>query len=929
MKSTLLVLATLILLGALQGLCAEEEVPLVDPAVETPFEKQPETKATLVGHHAPPGKTSIKIPAQSGVKMTPATGLRSDWSAHDVVKLEIFNPSDKHQRIYIQVRDSDNSANYWSWHNRYAAVAPGKNLVQFAVADIWRGEFLRRDAPGNVNPKDIQILYISAMEKEGEIFITRMTFGKFAVQKVDVPGLKAFDVECSSAPGFPGFISLTEKDTYSKEKKYGWTKTTFANANNPGICIRLHPDNLFKDWLSCCDAELAVDLPNGKYRVRMQLEDPGAWEFVQNYRKRTVSAEGKVVLDESMSGEQFLKSFFRHQDTEDMPHEDPFEKYDEARHPWKEFDVEVADGQLNLALQSPDTYGATLSALVISPLEHEEAAKKFMAWVKEARRFDWAQRWKGISKPPAAPNFSGRMAAEAASHGYALFATSPYVTPAYDHVPTDAEELKELSITAAQGEFEPAVFGLRPAKALGKVDVAVSALKNEAGQQIPKENVTVRVGRYRVARYQGDQSGMYHVREKQLSLFNRSEAEVLRCDDGMARRFWVTVKAPEGAKAGKYSGTVTVSAEKGSQRTIPLHVTVLPFALPDPEHLFAVYGVGVLPLPYQYEEIRKDMRRRLDIVYEDVRDHGMTYMMENVARIDFKDGKAIVANVDEVDRDYALRRKMGFKDGVAGVDAGCTVDQLAVDGTIRGLPRRKFIEGWHKTITDTFKEKGWPHPFFRYGDEPNLPELLKKLVAINNACHEVSPDIWLGIAYHIQPQVKESFELAATLDVHELKEFCPVSDFELAKKRAKFLMHCNVGPGRLAYGLKEWRATIDKKTDGCVTYAYHGSNVDIYYALDHREDDYLMAPQRMDGHPATTAWWELTREGTDDYRYARALDNLVKAGTAKAEVLENAKLLLNEAYEIGGTKQHWTAAPVAPAIQWREKAQKVLAAAAQ
>jgi hypothetical protein len=912
-----------ILALAVASCVAAQDVSLVDlDSDKAPFESG--DKAELVTEHATAGKKALKLGAGGGVRFNPATGMKSDWSKFDVVKLELFNAGEKPVKIYMQVRDKDNSSNYWSWHNRYAAVAPGQNSIQFAVADTWRGEVLRRDAGGMLDTKDIQLFYLSAMD--GDVFVSGIHLANFPAQKVDVPGLKAFDVEIENAPGFPGYVSLTPKDLYNKQKGYGWTKTQFYNENNRDICIRLHPDNLFRDWIACANAELAVDVPNGKYRVRMQLEDPGAWEFMQNYRKRTVTAEGKVVLDETMDSAEFMNRFFRNQDSEDLPSDDPFEKYVETRHPWKEFDVEVADGQLNLGFQSADTYGLTLSALVISPLEQEEKAKQFMVFTKEMRKFDWSQSWKAVSKPPTTPNFSGKAAEEATANGYVLFTNTPKDSLDYNHVPQDPELLKGVSASAALGQFENVTFGLRPARQIGKVDVSISALKNTAGDEIPAGNIATRVGRYRFCRHDGEQSGLYDVNEKQLCYFNRTDTDQLRCNDGMARRFWITVHVPENAKPGSYSAQVTISAEKGARHTIPLTLEVLPITLPDPDHLFAVYGVGTLPMPY-YEEIRQDIPRRLGIVYADAREHGINYLLECAATPQLENGKAVISNAAEVERDLALRRKLGFKDGPVGVNGGCGLGQLANDATIQGMPKAKFIEAWHKTITDTFKQKGWPHPYFCYGDEPNLPQVLKQLTAANNACHAVSPEIWMGVAYHIDARVKESSELAETLDVHHLKEFCPPSDFEFAKKSAKFILHCNVGMGRLPYGLREWRATQEKKTDGCVTYAYMGSHVDIYYGLDAREDDYLLAPPRKDGSLTTTSNWENMRAGIDDYRYARALEKFASNSSAAKDLLDSAKALLKQAFDIGGMKDHSAAQKLA--VQWRADAQALLTRAAK
>src|SRR5690606_3012337 len=114
--------------------------------------------------------------------------------------------------------------------------------------------------------------------------------------------------------------------------------------------------------------------------------------------------------------------------------------------------------------------------------------------------------------------------------------------------------------------------------------------------------------------------------------------------------------------------------------------------------------------------------------------------------------------------------------------------------------------------------------FFCYGDEPAVPDTLNKLTAANQAVHAVSPDIWMGIAYHTQSP--ESYALLESLDVHHLKDFCKVEDFKKAKQAGKFLLNCNVGDHRAAYGLRAWRAMKERGTDGLITYAYTGNHVD-------------------------------------------------------------------------------------------------------
>lgn len=889
----------------------ETRAPLMIADFENGSAK-PFDKGTVVAENAVHGTRALKLDA-GAVAAVPADGLPADWSAYDVFRMEVFNPTDGPLRMTIQVRDPMEGRGYWAWHDRYTGLVPGRNTVEFAVADMWRGEVLRRDIPGMVDVKHVTRLSLNC---NGPWYLDYVRLEAFPAAKVQVPGLKAFDVGPAGSPGFPGFTQLTEKDTYSKEKGFGWLRTNFGRLED-----RIHPDNLFRDWISGLNSELAVDLPNGRYRVHMQLEDPGYWELMQNYPSRQVLAEGKTVIDETMNAAQFMDRYFRNQDVEDFPDQDPFEKYVENRHPWHTFDVDVADGQLNLVLRSPSQYGATLSALVVYPAVGAAQGAEFIDYVKAQRKFDWSQRWKPVSKPPQAPVFAGRMAADAQRDGFVLFTVSPYQDASYAKVPADDERLEALAATAARGEYEPCSFGMKSGKPLGKVEVTVSPLTGANGGAFPADQVSVRVGRYRFKRYQGNQSGLYSVEERELRLFNQTPADELHADNVMTRRFWITVHVPEDARPGDYTGSVTVKTEKGGSRTIPLKLTVLPFVLPEPEHLFTLYGLTALP-PVYFPEMRADHEKRVQTVYRDLRAHGINYIDHLSVSVAWQNNQAVVTNAAEVDQEIALQKRLGFKSGPVAAPGGCTLAELAGQGNIRGLPKRDFIQAWHKTLTDFYAARGWPHPYFCYGDEPGVPETLNALTAANVAVHEVSPDIWMGIAYHVQSP--ESYELMKTLDVHHFKAFLKPEDFQEAKKHAKFLLNCNVGRTRPAYGFSEWRATTEKGTDGCITFAYTGSHVDIYYGLDAREDDYSMAPQRKDGTLATTVGWEQIREGIDDYRYALALKQLAeKPGTA-AGTVQTAKALLTEAMDLGQGGGGRNVNLTERMNDWRVRAQKVL-----
>ena len=59
-------------------------------------------------------------------------------------------------------------------------------------------------------------------------------------------------------------------------------------------------------------------MPNGRYHVFVNIDNPsGFWGEYQTYQHRAILAQGKPVVEESMTFESLKKKYFRHSpDTE-------------------------------------------------------------------------------------------------------------------------------------------------------------------------------------------------------------------------------------------------------------------------------------------------------------------------------------------------------------------------------------------------------------------------------------------------------------------------------------------------------------------------------------------------------------------------------------------------------------------------------------
>ena len=105
----------------------------------------------------------------------------------------------------------------------------------------------------------------------------------------------------------------------------------------------LQPDPLYQDFVCIEAGGLAVDVPNGRYRVFLNIDNPsGFWGEYQTYRRSARPRRGAAGRRETMDFDAFKAKYFRFWDVEDRPADDTFDKYQKPYFHEKVFDVQVA-----------------------------------------------------------------------------------------------------------------------------------------------------------------------------------------------------------------------------------------------------------------------------------------------------------------------------------------------------------------------------------------------------------------------------------------------------------------------------------------------------------------------------------------------------------------------------------------------------------
>ena len=307
-----------------------------------------------------------------------------------------------------------------------------------------------------------------------------------------------------------------------------------------------------------------------------------------------------------------------------------------------------------------------------------------------------------------------------------------YVVPAIsairrtpDSLPPDGKLANRIASFAAPDEYEPASFVLAPLRDVARLDVRPSALRGQAGV-IPVESLDLRIVKcwwqpgtawtsyfddpshrelvpelllkddtlvkvdmaarehyLRVDYPEGPQYVWTSYRYPQNPRLQRdiwfdylvepcADSETLRpvaLKAGRAQQFWLTVKVPEKAAPGLYTGTLSLMADGAPAGSFTLKLRVLPFALPDPctyhdlEAPFYVtmFRCGSLKMERRGFDKQADAEARLMKQFRNLRAHGINHYFGDFGDpLKYKDWK----NTEEgrlSARTFELVRETGFK----------------------------------------------------------------------------------------------------------------------------------------------------------------------------------------------------------------------------------------------------------------------------
>ncbi len=850
---------------AAQGPTARPLASFEDGTIQ-PFTPSRPGVARAVPEHATEGRFALRLDKDYVSWDGP-----QDWSGYDFFKADVFNAADEPTQLYFEVRDRE-TTDYWTRVNYTTVLPPGRSTLVIPT-DLYVGE---KSRPGRALDKaGIQRVVFNIGEAKGPIYLDNLRLERDLSDSVQVPGLMAFSFGSGTSPPLRGFLPVTPATQYTPGRGYG-----LQNAQIERAYDALQPDPLYQVGLCITGGGFAVDLPNGKYHVFLNLDNPSQfWGDYQIYRQRSVRANGVEVVHDTMDLPAFEKKYFRFAGVEDRPEDNTFDKYQLAYFHEKEFDVEVTDGHLDLEFNGQGMANS-VSALVLYPAQQEAVGRKYLSNLRERRRFYFDNYFKRILPngrrdakgiiPPLKPT------AQEQAQGYVLFARDWMEDVPVNAVPRREEVTSKLSLFASAGQEEPIVFSITSLRDLGQVTVSVTDLVAPQGR-VPASAVRLGVVSHRLSRVTPEGS-VYTIAPRLI--LPRAMATLRK---GVTTTFWLTLRTPSVVKAGVYQGKIKLTLANG--KTEKLDVSARLFATPLDELDVPAGPWGcTLDLPWYSEDLGDYNRRMFRKCLAKMREYGCTTFsgIPTLHIRQWHDGKPDI-DFMQADQEMADAKAAGFHFIVVNYNGGIGGfnNYFTDEGAMHAAGFTRYTDFLHavlEVVEAHAQAAHWLPVAYNLCDEP-IGDDITRAAANAQAWRQAAPSALMttGASSVEDPKPDDPhLALARALKIANLNGHDEASIQAIHAAGGDWAFYN--GGSRWTFGVYMFKCAQQYGMKFRLSWHWNACAGDPYYALDCREDDYAwcVTNAQMELIPSIHFDREI-RAGIDDYRYMLTLSRLLRA----------------------------------------------------
>lgn len=817
------------------------------------FEVSQGPPVSLSTQHVTEGARSLKLATGNYLSTWKLPG---NWSGFQSLDLDAYNDTGDVVVVSLLIADQawkDTGSTYWNRHNGGFNLLPGENHVSIPVEGLYRGEAGSRnnDLKSNIDPGSIVRVDLGFQGKPGAVFLDHLRL----VRGTRPATARAFDFGPPDQAVWPGCDPVTWNTLYTRERGFGLTE---AQPHANWARDDTFPTRLFSDWVWLEEGAFRVDLPDGRYHVRVVFNDCGYWGGEEaQHTKRSMLANGKEVWSEDRGSRGGGRDgLFRFQDVEPGPGADVAALYYDPLFAPREFDADAVGGHLDLTCRADAPWSAKVAAILLAPADDADASR-WIDGVLDDNRREFQTRAAEIPLPAPEGTVAG-LPGDARRRGWIVWTPRLDETVWANVMPLPGRAGSPPARAAAPGEPAPFTFAVTALQDLGRARVTVSGLTGSAGT-LQASAVTVRAVRHLAKR------GFNAIRWR-LTPWWLDDADMVDLPANRTRQFWVTVAVPERAPPGRYAGTVHLTSEHGLDESIPLVVEVLPFAL-DPVDL----PVGFYGMRGDWLAFMRGYGLSAVTGGPDVRCDG--FDPAGKPRLDFTAVDDYMAAIRAAGYSGTLL-SYGGPANLEGVEYETVEATFAEWGKPAGLTAMAAANRVFGAIWVHAREHAWLPFTFAMADEPRVRAQTDRLLASISFLHQAASWLRLSGSYSVERDATDDLRTHAlfrALDVSLLNEHDAAILAE-GKRLGKTVGIYNQGRDRYTFGAYLWSEHA-KGAEAFLQWHMFATHGYQFFDLDGREpDDGVIAVTTRGIRP--TLDLERCRLGLTDFRYFATLDRL-------------------------------------------------------
>ena len=340
-----------------------------------------------------PSTSSPTAKSYVGLRIIDGQALRK-FKDYVLLKVDVFNPQDEPVHCSARIDDAA-SKDYGSRYNDDGVVMPpGKSTFEINLTGLTKSNARNFADRKKVDLATVRLmtLCIAPGGQAADAFLRQRAAGRLG----PAGGRRAEGVRASARRARPS----TRASRAARSRFPTATIAATAGSAADYATIAYMPDALTGNCAS--GREFRLKLPNGRYEVNLCWDMFGLWGTLPTFHWRKLLVNGQEVLNEQRSGAEFLANqYYAHEDDEDLPGQDLWEKYIASYQKIHRFAATVTDGLLRIEPQADAPGRGSASWWSIPRTSWPRAGISWIRSTPAARRSS-TPRWWSVCRRPAA-----------------------------------------------------------------------------------------------------------------------------------------------------------------------------------------------------------------------------------------------------------------------------------------------------------------------------------------------------------------------------------------------------------------------------------------------------------------------------------------------------------------------------------------------